>query len=168
MMTEEHIKEAISLRYMELIAAYNGYDVSNSKNDYGRDLQIDEVDSFEDGRKLSTNRSLYFQVKSTTEKSIFENEKSIKYDIKVTNYNDLIKLKDTANPLILLLFVLPEDKNSWIELSKDELITRKCAYWFIPPEDSVKTDNSSKIRIDIDKRNLVDLKTIDLLFKKYL
>ena len=78
MITEEHIKEAISLRYMELIAAYNGYDISNSKNDYGRDLQIDEVYLFEDGRTLSTNRSLHFQVKSTTEKSIIESKNSIK------------------------------------------------------------------------------------------
>ncbi len=167
-MTEEHIKEAISLRYMELIAAYNGYDVSNSKNDYGRDLQIDEVNLFEDGRTLSTNRSLHFQVKSTTEKTIIEDKESVKYDLRATNYNDLIKLKDTANPLILLLFVLPEDKNRWIELSKEELITRKCAYWFMPSETAEKTNNNSKIRIEIDKSNLVDLETIDLLFKKYL
>ncbi len=168
MMTEEHIKEAISLRYMELIAAYNGYDVSNSKNDYGRDLQIDEVDLFDDGRFLSTNRSLHFQVKSTTTKSIIEENESIKYDLKAKNYNDLIALKDTASPLILLLFVLPENKNNWLELTKEELITRKCAYWFMPSETASKTDNNSTIRIDIDKRHLVDLETIDLLFKKYL
>jgi len=168
MMTEEHIKEAISLRYMELIAAYNGYDVSNSKNDYGCDLQIDEVKLFEDGRILSTNRSLHFQVKSTTEKSVIEDSKSLKYDLRATNYNDLIRLKDTANPLILLLFVLPKNKNRWIELSKDELITRKCAYWFMPSEKATQTDNNNQIRIKIDKSNLVDLETIDLLFKKYL
>jgi len=167
-MTEEHIKEAISLRYMELIAAYNGYDVSNSKKDYGRDLQIDEVNLFDDGRILSTNRSLHFQVKSTTVNSITEDESSIKYDLRAINYNDLIKLKDTASPLILLLFVLPKNKDRWIELSKEELITRKCAYWYMPPETAKKTDNSSKIRIEIDKSNLVDLETIDLLFKKYL
>lgn len=168
MMTEEHIKEAISLRYIELIAGYNGYDVSNSKNDYGRDLQIDEVNLFDDGRLLSTNRSLHFQVKSTTEKSITEDEKNIKYDLRATNYNDLIRLKDTANPLILLLFVLPENKKDWLGLTKEELITRKCAYWFMPEETALKTKNNNTIRIDIDKKHLVDLKTIDFLFKKYL
>ena len=32
-----------------------------------------------------------------------EDAKSVKYDLRATNYNDLIRLKDTANPLILLL-----------------------------------------------------------------
>ena len=32
-MTEEHIKEAISLRYIELIAAYNGYSTSIPEKD---------------------------------------------------------------------------------------------------------------------------------------
>ena len=44
MMTEEHIKEAISLRYIELVAAYNGYKSSSASPDYGTDLDIKEVD----------------------------------------------------------------------------------------------------------------------------
>ena len=44
MMTEEHIKEAISLRYIELIAAFNGFKTSSSYPDYGTDLDIKEVD----------------------------------------------------------------------------------------------------------------------------
>ncbi len=44
MMTEEHIKEAISLRYIELIAAFNGYKTGSSYPDYGTDLEIKEID----------------------------------------------------------------------------------------------------------------------------
>ena len=43
MMTEEHIKEAISLRYIELIAAFNGFKTSSSYPDYGTDLDIKET-----------------------------------------------------------------------------------------------------------------------------
>ena len=32
MMTEEHIKEAISLRYIELVAAYDGYKSSMTRS----------------------------------------------------------------------------------------------------------------------------------------
>lgn len=84
------------------------------------------------------------------------------------NYNDLIILRNTANPLILIVFVLPENKNEWIELSKDELIARKCAYWYMPSDKASHSDNSNTIRIEIDKNHLVDLETFDLLFNKYL
>lgn len=44
MITEEHIKEALSLRYIELVTAYNGFKTSSSYPDYGTDLDIKEVD----------------------------------------------------------------------------------------------------------------------------
>jgi hypothetical protein len=42
-MTEEHIKEKISLRYLELVAVYNGYTTDVPSQDYGIDLEIKEV-----------------------------------------------------------------------------------------------------------------------------
>ena len=65
MMTEEHIKEAISLRYIELIAAFNGFKTSSSYPDYGTDLDIKEVDfrmENDHKRYLETGRELKFQL----------------------------------------------------------------------------------------------------------
>ena len=84
MMTEEHIKEAISLRYIEVIAAHNGYKTNASFPDYGTDLDIIEVGHrTETGHKRysQTGRELKFQLKATTENSISNEENFIKYDL---------------------------------------------------------------------------------------
>jgi len=170
MMTEEHIKEAISLRYLELLAAYNGYKSSASYPDYGTDLEVKEI-SFrvenDKRRFLETGRELKFQLKATTERSIIIEGNSIKYDLDSSTYNDLITRKNTKSPLILVVFVLPENKDEWLNLSDKELIVKKCAYWFIPEENN-STENISSIRINIDKNEqLLQKETLNQLFKSY-
>lgn len=83
-MTEEHIKEALSLRYIELIAAFNGYKTSSTSPDYGTDLDIIEVDfriENQHKRYLDTGRELKLQLKATTENSIVVENEIIKYDL---------------------------------------------------------------------------------------
>ena len=134
MMTEEHIKEAISLRYIELIAAHNGFKTNSSYPDYGTDLNVIEVGyRKENGHKryLDTGRELKIQLKSTTEDIIQNDDEFIIYDLDAKTYNDLIQRRDTTFPLILILFILPDNKTEWIQVSEQELISKKCAYWYL-------------------------------------
>jgi hypothetical protein len=169
-MIEEHIKEAISLRYMELIAADSGYKTASSYPDYGTDLEIKEVGfrpNNDKKRYLETGRELKLQLKATTEASISYEGNDIKYDLKSDTYNDLIQRKNSKTPLILILFILPLSKDEWLSISDKELIIKKCAYWFIP-DNSDSTNNSSTIRISINKENnLIKKDTLNFLFEKY-
>lgn len=169
-MTEEHIKEAISLRYIELIAAFNGFKTSSTYPDYGTDLDIKEIDfRLENDRKryYETGRELKFQLKATTESSVIEEENLIKYDLNASTYNDLILRKYSKNPLILILFVLPIDKENWLNISEVELIAKKCAYWFLPESNEIFTSNTGKKRIVISKNNLISNNTLNNLFESY-
>ena len=170
MMTEGHIKEAISLRYIELIAAFNGFKTSSSYPDYGTDLDIKEVDfrmENDHKRYLETGRELKFQLKATTENSVIVDGDLIKYDLNASTYNDLISRKYTKNPLILILFVLPTDKDNWLNISDEELITKKCAYWFFPESAELLTANTDKKRIAISKNNFISNETLNYLFEKH-
>lgn len=168
MMTEEHIKEAISLRYIELIAAYNGYNTGIPEKDYGEDLHIIEVGyNNERKRYSSTGRILKFQLKSTTENSISNEENLIKYDLEAKSFNDLIERKNNCHPLILLLFILPVEKTDWINISEEELITKKCAYWYFPEQTELSTTNTTKKRITINKNNLFKLNTLNQLIENF-
>jgi len=170
MMTEEHIKEALSLRYIELIAAFNGYKTSSSYPDYGTDLEIKEIDfriENQHKRYLETGRELKFQLKATTETSIIVENDIIKYDLNSATYNDLLTRKNTKSPLILILFVLPADKTNWLNISDNELISRKCAYWFFPDKTELLTSNTSTKRILIDKNNFISNETLNQLFDNY-
>lgn len=169
-MIEEHIKESLSLRYIELIAAFNGYKTSSSYPDYGTDLEIKEVDfriENQHKRYLETGRELKFQLKATTENSIVIEDEIIKYDLNSSTYNDLLKRKNTKSPLILILFVLPSDKTNWLNISDNELITRKCAYWFFPDKTELLTTNSATKRIFINKKNFISNETLNQLFENY-
>jgi len=168
-MTEEHIKEAISLRFIELIAAENGYKTSSAVPDYGTDLEIKEVGCrLENGhtRYFETGRDLKLQLKATTESSISVQNEIIKYDLNAVTYNDLIERKNAARPLILILFVLPSKKQEWLSLSDDELIVKRCAYWFYPDEE-IKTTNKNTVRIEISRKNLIQKLTLTELFETY-
>jgi hypothetical protein len=169
MMTEEHIKEALSLRYIELIAAYIGFKTNSSYPDYGTDLEIKEIDfRIENTQKryLETGRELKFQLKATTEKSIVFEDEYIKYDLNSTTYNDLIQRKESKSPIILIVFVLPDEKNDWLKITDNELISKKCAYWYFPEEGS-STQNTSSIRVIIDKKNVINSETLKYLFENY-
>ena len=170
MMTEEHIKESISLRYIELIAAFNGYKTSSSYPDYGTDLDIKEVDyRLENTHKryLETGRELKLQLKATTENAIIRENEFIKYDLDAVTFNDLIKRRTSKNPLILILFILPSDKFNWINVSDNELVTKKCAYWYSPDSVETLTTNIATKRISIHKNNLISNETINQLFEIY-
>jgi len=170
MMTEEHIKEALSLKYIELVAAYNGYKTSSSYPDYGTDLDIKEVDfriENQHKRHFDTGRELKLQLKATTENSVIIENETIKYDLNSITYNDLLTRKKSKTPLILILFILPSDKNEWLKISDNELIARKCAYWYFPEEAEIMTSNTATKRISINKKNLISNETLNHLFENY-
>jgi len=169
-MTEENIKEAISLRYIELVAAFNGYKTSSSYPDYGTDLEIKEIDfriENQHKRYFETGRELKFQLKATTENSIIIEDETIKYDLKSSTYNDLLSRRDTKCPLILILFVLPADKSDWLNISDNELIAKKCAYWFFPDKTELLTTKTATKRIAINKTNYISNDTLNQLFEIY-
>ena len=168
MITEEHIKEAISLRYLELVAAYNGYNANRPSQDYGVDLEIKEVEQRTvDNKYFPTGRCLNLQVKATTENGVIIENNLLKYDLATKNYNDLIQSKTQKSQLILIVFVLPKDKDEWLKISDKELFVKKCAYWFIPERDNF-SNNTSSIRISIDKnKQLIQTNTLNQLFELY-
>jgi hypothetical protein len=64
----------------------------------------------------------------------------------ITTYD---KLRQPYHDLILLvLFVLPEDIDQWINHSEEELISRKCAYWH-SIQNCPKIDNQDTVTVKI-------------------
>jgi hypothetical protein len=171
MMTEESIKEGLSIKFIEAIANYKGFKTNHSDTpDYGTDLSIIEVDSRIEKSKLryfDTGRELKIQLKATTEKNIDVKANFVSYDLEAKTYNDLVSRMQNVKPLILILFILPIDRNDWLNLTTNELIIKKCAYWYYPEETDLLTENVATKRINISIDNIVTIETIDLLFENY-
>ncbi len=171
-MTEELIKESFSIKYLETLATYNGYTTDWPGKDFGWDLTINEISTRTQNGKtrfIETGRSLKVQAKATTENSIEDdNDTSFKYDLEAKTFNDLIyRNNQNSCPLILFVFILPSDKNQWMELNDDNLLLRKNGYWFVPETTAAETLNSTTKRITISKANKFTLDSIQQLMNTY-
>lgn len=167
-MTKNQIKEAISVNYIQTIANRIGYKIAPRSKDHGVDIsviQVDKINSRGKVRYIDSGRTLECQLKATTEKGVTRVNGFIKYVLEVKTYNDLIYRLKTYPPLVLILFILPDDEKDWIACKPDELIIRKHAYWYIPDLKAQTSDNVSSITISIPDNQKIDDKTFSYLFK---
>jgi hypothetical protein len=88
----------------------------------------------------------------------------IRYDLKRKNYDDLI-LKDLFTPRLLVLVLVPPDIANWLELTPDQLVLRRCAYWVSlaghPP-----TDNETTVRVSVPRANLLNVASLEGLMQR--
>lgn len=162
-MTEEQIKEQLSRNFVQLVAGRSGFKCKESSLDHGVDLTIAEVrSSTRNGRTrlIESGRYVDLQLKSTCDASLHPGTvDSFKYDLESKTYNDLVERWATppATPLYLVLLVLPDDSGDWLNISDQELVLRRSAYWYRPAPASTMTTNSSSIRIEIPLTNAIRL-----------
>lgn len=151
-MTEAHIKEDISMAYIKQIAAYAGLSCSDENRDYGIDGYINDIEySADRKRHWQTGFRIEFQLKSTI------NAKSkngvILYDLEAKNYRDLISTYVGANR-ILILYIMPREREKWLEFTNEQTILKKCAVWCslrgLPDIDNKKT-----VRIHIPENQIL-------------
>ena len=164
-MTEEQIKEQLSRHFVELVASRQGFKCSKPSPDSGVDMQITRAFLLDrNGRKryLDSGQFIEFQLKCTCESQIIFADDSIRYDLEAKTYNDLIFRRDSGaiTPLLLVLLVLPDDPNDWLQVTPQELILRRAAYWYAPPQGAEATENTSTIRIEIPSANGVGVSFI--------
>ena len=78
------------------------------------------------GRYVESCFGINFQLKSSCDVT-FENGHVV-YDLESKNYNDLVE-ESSMLPNILILLALPTDSNDWLEVTADQLIMKRCAWW---------------------------------------
>lgn len=88
----------------------------------------------------------------------------IRYDLKRKNYDDLI-LTDILSPRLLVLVLVPQDVDAWLELTPEQLVLRRCAYWAClagqPP-----TTNESTVRVSVPRSNLLNVTSLKGLMQR--
>ncbi len=163
-MTETIIMEEISKSFLETIANRQGY-FNSSSRDYGTDLTIRKANLCPTRRRyLTTGKAIDIQIKAVSQRYVRHyddpSKSYIKYDLEVKNYNDLIERANENGafiPLILAVFVMPESNDEWLSLNEEELILRKCAFFYQIPTGAIPSENSHKIAIEIPKVNRIGL-----------
>jgi hypothetical protein len=154
---ENALKELLSRGFVRLIASNSGFIVGSDELDFGTDLCLSHVQAFEEPddhvRYAKSGFTIEVQLKATCERHVEFSDQTIKYDLKATNYNDLVRRVDGYIPLVLVLFVLPDDPASWLGVADSELTLRRCGYVWRPESGSGPVDNVATKRIAIPLAN---------------
>ncbi len=143
MLSSNYIQEQMSWTYLRAVVFRSGYDLFIPEvDDHGIDGTIGN-------RLLSGVNRVDFQLKASTDYEL--RDTSIRYDLRVQNYNQLIRDDDV--PRVLILLTMPVDDGEWLIQSTDELCLRRCAYW----QSLMGADfsnNRSTVRVSLPRRNV--------------
>lgn len=173
-MTEDEIKEALSNNYVACIANKLGYKLVQIPKEKGVDFKVmySIKRTLPNGR-IRMNESPYscdLQLKATTIKSISIIKNKVKYNLEAKNYNDLVYRKNLGyTPLILILFILPNDEDEWVKILQDEIRISKNAYWYYPSDDeNEEVINKASKTIYIPLNNKLDFSFFECQIKTWV
>ena len=148
---ENDVKEALSIAYIQAICGMAGCLYSTDAKDYWFDITIKDVVKGQDGKCCPSGYNLDIQVKATTDYEI--NDGHVKYRLRNKNYNDLAD-SNPGTPRILVVLILPENKNDWLLQNIESLALKKCAYWMCLKGQGIRQNADSSTTIKIPLSNI--------------
>lgn len=181
-MTEEQVKEQLSQHFIGAIASFKNVKIVKPYDDNGVDILLKKVKKIKFQSKIryiDSGDILAIQLKATTHNSVEQTSNTIKFDLPIKNYNDLIFRREEWNqrktgnvPLILIVVILPIDSTKWLEIDnqKEFIKLGGKAFWFYPDLtlDYSRNQYSKRIEIPIEQEiNLDFFSDIFNLFKIY-
>jgi hypothetical protein len=160
MLPENDIKEGLSRAYLKAICNHAGYSIGVDEKDFGIDLTIKDIEKRPSGRTFSSGVDLNIQIKSTCRWRESSDGKFITYDLKNKNYNDLAIRINNATKRILVVLLLPKEKENWINQDVESLMIKKCAYWYYLGGQPTVEDNDSTTAIKIPKSQVFSIEEL--------
>ncbi len=163
MLTNQNAKkEEFSYAYVHTVASVAGYSVEIKRrlmDNAGIDLTI-EVPG-EMGEVLFPKFDAQVKCTSSLE-GVYENY--ISFSLKAKNYNRLVHLNPLV-PQLLILVIVPEDLNEWLNVCEEGTLIKKCSYWMSLKGEPL-TQNSSNITVKIPKKKLFTPYSLELIMEK--
>ena len=155
-MTPNISMSRLSMTYIRAIAAASGYSVYETPTDEDLDSVDGKLVSFTGARP-----QIDFQAKATSQDILRDD--IIHFPLPVKNYDDLRAA--TRTPRILIVLLMPPDRDEWLTQSVEELCLRHCAYW-LSLEGKGPVPNTSSVTVQIPTANLFDRNQLDGLMLK--
>jgi hypothetical protein len=125
MLTENDIKEELSYAYVHAVAARAGFSCELVRKDRDSiDMHVHARGRL-DPTSTVASPAIAIQAKA----SVIDPVPGDVFDfrLKLKNYDDL--RRRCLIPRILVVLVLPRDPATWLAMSADELVLRRCAFW---------------------------------------
>ena len=135
-------KSRFSLAHIEAVASHAGFQVEEVKVDR------DSVDGTLKA-DFGTRPRIEFQAKATARDVVRDSH--IHFPLPLKNYDDL--RLEAINPRILIVAILPQEIEDWVNQTDEELCLRHCSYWMSlrgePP-----TSNQNTVTVNLPLSNV--------------
>ncbi len=115
-------------------------------HDYGVDGQFEEIVIY-GAQRTNSGHPLAFQAKATIKWDLVGGD--IVYDLEASAYNNMVRRKESAVTLMLILLCLPREKALWHSASHDGTLLRNCCYYHILRGDPVSNTSTKRVFIPI-------------------
>lgn len=124
-MTPEQQKEELSKAYLLAVAARCGFAVGTWSQDHGGvDATVSAGGTVGGGAR--SRPKIDVQLKCTAQQSLLR-EEFLSWTLERAHYDGL--RHPACDPHILVVLLLPEREDEWLEHGPDRLILRRCAWW---------------------------------------
>ena len=163
MLPENKVKELLSIEYIRVVCAMAGYICEKNEQDYGFDLTIKNVKKRLSGKYYPEGYNIDIQAKATTKQTMTDSV--VKYSLKNKNYNDL-RDPEAGTPSILVILILPKERNDWMNQDVNSLVMKKCAYWICLKGRDPKQNEDSKTTLEIPKQNIFSVKQLQSMIEQ--
>ena len=152
-------KEQFSIAYVKAVASVADYSTFKHNVD---DDSIDIGFAQRGGNGTIRSPRLEAQLKCTA-RNIIDDEK-ISYPLEIKNYNDL-RVGDTLVPRILIVVLVPDSEDEWLQQSEEELVMHKCGYW-ISLRDKPATENENTITVHLPRTQIFDVEALNKIMDR--
>lgn len=153
-------KEEFSYSYIHAIASTAGYSFQLAP----RPLDMDGIDGIIAASASSGSMRrprLEVQVKCTS-RDVLDNE-GIKYPLRVKNYDDL-RYDDPYISRILVVVLVPDNPDDWLQQSEAELCLRRCGYW-VSLRGQPAMPNQTSVTASIPRKNIFNTNALTMIMQ---
>lgn len=159
-------EEALSYVYLNAVASMAGFTCSHSsrlEDNLGIDVTIRTGVKL-DPKSIFYDFSVDIQLKATMKKLKIHDDR-IEYSFRGITQYDKLRSINNSNPKILVLLMLPEDKEEWLSISSKQLILKNAAYW-VSLYGALESENTTRQTIYFPMSNLLTVTSLkDLMIK---
>jgi hypothetical protein len=155
-------KEEFSYAYISAIASTSGYSFQIAP----RPLDLVGVDVTITGLVSPGSRRrtrLDLQLKCTSQ-DLLDTE-SIKFPLEIKNYNELRNSNPDDDPLLLVVILVPNQVEDWLQQSETELCLKRCAYW-VSLRGQPQTTNQTTVTVYLPRTNIFSVDALKTLMQR--
>ncbi|QHS59849.1 DUF4365 domain-containing protein [Chitinophaga agri] len=163
MLTENKVKEHLSIAYVKAVAAACNFACEDTTTDFDSvDVTITCNGWLVPGSSTVRSPDLKIQLKATENLTLNANS-DYPFSLPLKNYDDL--RANVLSPRILVVLHLPSNRIDWLSHSPNDLIIRNCAY-YVNLNGLPDSANTTNVTIYLPSVNIFSPSTLtDLMIK---